>query len=74
MTRINPSELRIIIDKKEIYPSREILPRLEKDCVINIRTRLLGGGHGGKRWQKRIMMNEEDQKYYNRSRKQARSK
>ena len=55
MTSINTSELRIVIDKKEIYPNREILPGLVKDCVINVRTRLLGGGYEGQRRQKKCI-------------------
>ena len=46
MTRINQSELRIMINKKEIYPDRNALLGWKKDCVINLKARLLGGKSG----------------------------
>lgn len=49
MTRINPDVLRIIIGNKEIYPNREILNGMKKDCLINLKLRLLGGSQVKKR-------------------------
>ena len=49
LTSLKPSELRIVIDKKEIYPNRELLGGWKKDSVINLKVRLLGGCQAEKR-------------------------
>ena len=42
-TQIDPAELRIVIDNQEIHPSREPLKGWKRNCVINVRLKLLGG-------------------------------
>ena len=51
MTHIDPAVLRIVIGKKEIYPNREILKGWSKNCIINLKLRLLGGSQDYKGWQ-----------------------
>ena len=51
LTSMNPSEVRIVIDKKEIYPNLELLEGWRKDCVISIKARLRGGCQEDKKWQ-----------------------
>ena len=46
MTHIDPSDLRIVIDSKEIHPNREILTRWKRNCVIIVKLKLLGGCRG----------------------------
>ena len=50
---INSDELRIMIEGKEVYPRREKMIKLKKDCVINLRLRLLGGGQDEMSWEKK---------------------
>ena len=54
MTHIDPAALRIVINRKEIYPNREILRRwMENCCIINLKLKLLGGGQEYKKRQKK---------------------
>ena len=43
MMFINQSEIRIMINKNEVYPTQELLIGWKNECVVNIKARLLGG-------------------------------
>ena len=61
MTHIDLAVLRIVINRKEIYPNREILRSTIKNCcIINLKLKLLGGCQVNKKWQKKETLIEND--------------